>query len=70
MENAELLDVALDALDAARPGALAELAGDLGLGASMFSHLTGRDLPSTALAADGRAEDSVVRYVDFKSNRK
>lgn len=69
MENAELLDVALDALDAARPGALAELAGDLGLGASMFSHLTSRDLPSNAPAFGARSDDSVVRYVDFTARR-
>ena len=44
MERAELLDAAIDALEGSRPGALSELANELGLADDMFSHLTQRKL--------------------------
>lgn len=69
MENAELLDVALDTLSDIHPNALAELAGDLGLASSMFDHLTNRKLPSTAIQPPNEPSDSVVRYVDFTQRR-
>lgn len=61
MENAELLEAAMDALESTRPGALLEMASELGLAAPMFDHLTGRGL-DTAVVSMG---DETVRYVDF-----
>jgi Zn-dependent peptidase ImmA (M78 family)/DNA-binding XRE family transcriptional regulator len=46
MEHPELLDAALDALEASRPGAVRTIANDLGLGEEMFELLTGRCLPT------------------------
>ncbi len=66
MEGAELLDAAIDALDGAGPGALAEMAAELGLAEPMFMHLTSRALPAQA----AREVSPVVRYVDFSSPRK
>lgn len=65
MERAELLDAAIDALGGSRPGALSELANELGLAEQMFDHLTGRELDAPVVAA----VDSKVRYVDFKARR-
>lgn len=66
MERAELLDAAIDALGGSRPGALSELASELGLADDMFGHLTKRQLDAPAIAAS----DSTVRYVDFSSRRQ
>jgi Zn-dependent peptidase ImmA (M78 family) len=65
MENAELLDTAMDTLEEARPGALFEMASALGLAAPMFSHLTGRDLIVPEFATD----DETVHRVDFSTRR-
>lgn len=65
MERAELLDAAIDALGGSRPGALSELANELGLADDMFGHLTKRELDAPATAR----LDSTVRYVDFSARR-
>lgn len=65
MENAELLDAAMDALEGARPGALVEMANELGLAGPMFDHLTNRELTAAVATVD----DETVRYVDFASRR-
>jgi hypothetical protein len=52
MEHPELLDAALDALEASRPGAMRTIANDLGLGEEMFELLTGRCLPAEPLPQD------------------
>lgn len=61
MESAELLDAAMDALEGMRPGALTEMANELGLAQPMFDHLTGRTLSTSVVYGD----NDVVRYVDF-----
>lgn len=65
MEDTELLEMAFNALDDARPGAVAEMAGKLGLASTMFRHLTGR-----GLSAPVRIVDDGVYYVDFSSRRR
>jgi Zn-dependent peptidase ImmA (M78 family)/transcriptional regulator with XRE-family HTH domain len=63
MERAELMDAALDALGGSYPGAVNEMANELGLAPRMFDHLTGRTL-ETAVAT---SSDAKIRYVDFAS---
>ena len=66
MESAELLEAAMDALESIRPGALLEMANELGLAAPMFDHLTSRALDMPAV----RGDDEAVRYVDFTVRRQ
>lgn len=66
MESAELLGAAMDALESTRPGALLEMANELGLAAPMFGHLTSRALDAPTIAMD----DETVRYVDFAARRR
>ncbi|MBS0538581.1 MAG: ImmA/IrrE family metallo-endopeptidase [Proteobacteria bacterium] len=66
MEQAELLDVAIDTLGGLYPGAVSEFASELGLGKGMFDHLTSRELDAPVIAS----VDSKVRYVDFTARRK
>ena len=65
MESAELLEAAMDALEGTHPGALLEMANELGLAAPMFGHLTSRALDSPVVPTD----DETVRYVDFTTRR-
>lgn len=66
MESAELLATAIDALEGVRPGALSEMASELGLATRMFEHLTGRTLEAPIVTVD----DKIVRYVDFSARRR
>ena len=55
----------MDALESTRPGALFEMANELGLAAPMFDHLTSRELDTPVVPLG----DETVRYVDFTARR-
>jgi Zn-dependent peptidase ImmA (M78 family)/DNA-binding XRE family transcriptional regulator len=61
MEKPELLDRALDALEASRPGSVRTVAEDLGMGDGLFELLTGRRIPVEPLSKDNKIVDLTQR---------